>query len=190
MADLNMRDIWSSINFGNRTTGASGNKNSRTVETADFIVEGHLLKWNNVAIQIDNVSMISSENPPLPVLPAWTLWATILGLLALIFGGSSYSYSMTIIQQVGLIAFVIGLCVFGMWMTQVKTLSKHKYLHILLNCGITYSIEFVDVDYLEKVLAAFEDIFKKGTDDTTYYYFDLKHSYITGSQVGSINNNK
>lgn len=189
MADQNVNNSFEQVMSSMPFSGLGMDKNTRAVKTEKFTVEGHLLKWKDTAIQISNISMVTIGNSRPPRLPAWAIPASSIGLILLLFGGSKYGNGLTTVQEIGLLCAVIGWAAIGFWIYITNEINKHKHLHFLLNNGITYSIEFTDFAFLQKVMCVFEDIFRNGVSGGTYYYFDLKNSDISQSQIaGKIQN--
>lgn len=184
MANPNPSNVSEQLKSATSFAGLGMDKNTRAVKTEEFTIEGHLLKWKDTAIQIDNVSLVTIGTERIPNLPIWVPSVITLGIVLMLIGGSRYSNGLTIVQEIGLMCTAVGIGIAVVWAFIARELNKHKYLHFLLNSGITYSIEFTDFNFLQTVMQVFEEIFRNGFDGGTYYYFDLKNSHISQSQIG------
>jgi len=147
-----------------------GSKKERTVQTKQLLVRGHLLQWEDVIIQISNISLITSTNLDPPGFPVWAAIAVLVGLVLL-----------KPIWYVGLIALAVGGFSIYLWYTKCEEMKSHKYLNILLNSGFTYSVLFSDEAFLDKVMRVFANIFEDGAGPNTNYYIDINNSTISNN---------
>lgn len=145
-----------------------GNKKEKTVQTRNLFIQGHLLQWEGVIIQISNISLITSSNMNRPIFPIWAGIMAIIGLSLL-----------KLVWYVGLIALAIGGVGIYFWYSEVERVKNNKYLNILLNSGFTYSILFTNEDFLQNVMQVFANIFEDAAEDHANYYIDIKNSTIS-----------
>ena len=66
-------------------SGLTGNQKEKTVSTDGFQVKGHLLQWENVAIQISNISLVTSSDVQPTQFPIWGLLIVIAGIALIPF---------------------------------------------------------------------------------------------------------
>ena len=152
-----------------------GGKKEKTVQTKQLLIQGHLLRWEGVIIQISNISLITSTNLNPPGFPIWAAIAVLAGIALL-----------KPIWYVGLIALAVGGFSIYSWYSEYEQAKDHKYLNILLNSGFTYSILFSNEAFLDEVMCVFANIFENGEEYSTNYYIDIKDSTIENGVV--INN--
>lgn len=157
----------SSNNLG---SSLSGSQKGKTIETDGFTIQGHLLRWEDVVIQISNISLVSSRNVPTPKFP---IWAAIVALLGL--------WLFTKNTLLALIVLGVGGGAIVLWYMQYNRLKDEKCLHILLNSGDTFSLIARDVHFVEQVLGVFSKIFKDGDKAGTNYYIDMKNCKIANN---------
>lgn len=156
--------------MGKSKTGSEllGGGREKFIETDTFRIAGHLLQWKDVAIQISNVSMISTANVRLPRFPAWTVLLFLAGAVILEWQ-----------WQIPLLLFVLGAVVIYAWHMDKEEKKKLKALTISLNSGETYFILFSDVVFLHQVLDVFSGIFEEGGKSTeTTYKIDIQNCRI------------
>lgn len=160
----------SGIMASNASSGLLGNQHEKTVKTSNLTVEGHLLRWSDTVLQISNISLITSGNMEAPAFPTMGLVFVLAGLLGLSAGSA--------IALIGLVALCVGGFLFYRWYVAWQKSKECKYLHILLNCGYTYSILFENEGFLQQVLEVFANIFKDGGEAGTNYFIDISNSRI------------
>ena len=160
--------------FGNTLLG--GQKED-TIVTNGFHIEGHLLRWEDVVIQISNISMISAQYLSPPTFPFWSAIVVLLGF-----------WLFTVNTLLALIVLVLGIGVIAFWYIQYKNVSSEKYLHILLNSGTTFSLVMRDIRFANEVLDVFARIFKDGGKPGVNYYIDLKGCRIDNNSSVIKNN--
>lgn len=153
-----------SKNLGNTLMG---NPKEKTVNTEKLFIQGHLLRWEDVIIQISNISLITSANVTAPQFPLWALIMAVVGLVLL-----------KPIWYIGLILIAIAIFAFFAWYSSVQDAKNSKYLNILLNSGQTYLIMFQSKHFLNDVLQVFANIFEEGPSGNTNYYINIKDSKI------------
>lgn len=158
---------------GKNFSSGIGLAKEKTVETDNLRIEGQLLEWKGVIIQVSNISLITTANLNSTKFPLWTLLAIIIGIALFQFEG-----------LVGLVLIAIAGVVIYLWYADVQRAQNHKYLNILLNSGYTYSILFKNDSFLEEVLKVFSNIFADGSYAKTNYYIDISNCTIKNSNIG------
>ena len=152
-----------------------GNQQAKTVKTNSMTVEGHLLKWYNVTIQISNISAITAwEIQPGP---------SLIAVLILMLGGAlilAGILAMVMQEITGFWAIVAGVVLLYISMMIKKPKSKTA-LNIYLNSGNVYSILFDDDAFMRKVLNTFSEIFRDDAVSGTYT-FNIKDCTIDHSK--------
>lgn len=171
----------------------------RTVKTGSLEVNGHLLQWEDVIIQISNISLITSADMARPPLPKSGIGLSVMGVM--IFSSlyeltsrfsspyryydsdSSGSGAFVVLVLLALAFLGIGVYLIYRWYLDYKATREYKYMHILTNSGYTYSILFENERFLQDVMDTFSGIFREGSKAETNFYIDIKHSKIIGSVV-------
>lgn len=155
----------------NVSSNLFSNRNDKTVETDSLYIHGHLLKWENVVVQISNISSITASNIPIEKKSQYWLWgALVIGLL-----GFTGLMSRDKGLAISLLALSV-LCISVWWNKneeEKKDAKKLKCLSIFLNSGSTYSIIFDDESFLQQVLQVFANIFENGAQAGTNYHINL-----------------
>ena len=165
-------------------------KKVKKVETTDFRLEGYLLKWKDVMIQVNNVSMITASDLPVPPFPFWSLGGPAFGILLGMFGQSIYEDG---IVTLGICVGIVSVGFLLYWIYEATSAQEHKCLNIFMNSGYTYSIVFKNNEFLGEVLSLLEKIFISEIDERTNYYFNIQECKIeNGSLVnrGTFYNNR
>lgn len=159
-------------------TNLLGNRKEKTVETRNLQIKGHLLQWEDVAIQISNISLVTSSDVQPSQFPVGVVVLIVLAF-ALIFFNVIF----------GLILLALAVLVCYLWYRENEKKKKLKFLHLQLNSGTTFSILFQSKEFLNEVLTVFSNIFEDGGKVSSEYYFDLKNCTITegSSVVGTVN---
>ena len=98
-------------------SGLTGNQKEKTVETAGFQVKGHLLQWENVAIQISNISLVTSSDVQPTQFPIWGLLIVIVGIALIPF-----------MLPVGILLLALGAFTFFVWYRENEK-KKHQNHH-------------------------------------------------------------
>ena len=55
--------------MANKSGNILSNTNEKTIETNELIIEGHLLRWENVTVQISNISSVTAWSLQPPAFP-------------------------------------------------------------------------------------------------------------------------
>lgn len=160
------------------------NRNIKTVETGKLQIEGHLMKWEDVVIQISNVSMITAAKLPTPRFPIWTVFSMIAGSVGFMYSQETYGSSAEMMALVA--AILLGLSAFGVvrWLVDCLKTIGHKYLQILLNSGYVYALYIPDQQFLQRVLGVFENIFRDGGKAGQNVQINISNSTISGTVRG------
>lgn len=163
----------------NNFTDLLNDKNQKMVKTKSLTIQGHLLKWENVVIQISNISLITSSDINAIKFPTWAAILSLLGIIMI------FSEFFAMLALLFLSMGIVGICT---WVWYTQKLKKYKYLNIQLNSGNTYSILFENENFLKEVIQVFDNIFKEGSKSGTNYYIDLNGCTIdnNSSVVNSI----
>ena len=143
------------------------NDKEKTVQTAGFLIQGHLLRWENVAIPIDNISMVSSSEIPAPKFP---LWAIIVGLIGLCL----FAFNTLL----AIICVLVSVCVIGFWYKQYKEFQSQMCLNIMLDSVYTFSLIADNIDFVNEIVNVFSNIFRDGSGATVTYYINMKECKI------------
>ena len=155
-------------------------KKVKPIRTENFVLEGYLLMWKDVMIDVDNISMVTASDLPAPPLPVYSILTFVAGCILATLGEEAIS---TVLVLVGMIWF-------GIWLYQVYNIRGHKCLNFFLNSGYTYSIVFTNDAFLEEVLTTLVMIFKEGINEETLCTFNIEKCSINGAIVnkGTIRN--
>lgn len=134
-----------------------GGGKEKFIETSSLRITGHLLQWEDVAIQISNISIISTANIQLPRFPVWAVIAAVIGLAL-----------VDVLKMVSLLVLALACVVIYFWYSETEKKKKLKALTISLNSGEIFSIIFTDAAFLKRVLSVFSNIFEEGPTHATY----------------------
>lgn len=136
--------------FGTLLQNSLGaNNKEKQVKTQRLSIMGHLLRWDDVVIQISNISLISTSNFQQTALPVWTIFLFVIGVILLPF-----------IWWAGLLCLALGVFVVWVWYKENQKTKKYKYLNIQLNSGRIFSLLFENKAFLNQVLDVFANIFE------------------------------
>ncbi|WP_317380602.1 hypothetical protein [uncultured Intestinimonas sp.] len=130
-----------------------GNNKEKQVKTQRLSIVGHLLRWDDVVIQISNISLISTSNLQQTPMPFWAIILIIFGVVLL-----------PIIWWASLLCLALGILVIWAWYKETKKTEKYKYLNIQLNSGRMFSLLFENQEFLNQVLDVFANIFEDDND--------------------------
>lgn len=126
-----------------------GNNKEKQVKTQRLSIVGHLLRWDDVVIQIGNISLISTSNLQQTPMPVWAIIMSVIGVVLL-----------PIIWWASLLCLALGILVIWAWYKETKKTEKYKYLNIQLNSGRMFSLLFENQEFLNQVLDVFANIFE------------------------------
>ncbi len=130
-----------------------GNNKEKQVKTQRLSIVGHLLRWDDVVIQISNISLISTSNLQQTPMPFWAIILIVFGVVLL-----------PIIWWASLLCLALGILVIWAWYKETKKTEKYKYLNIQLNSGRMFSLLFENQEFLNQVLDVFANIFEDDND--------------------------
>ncbi|MBM6694879.1 hypothetical protein H9X87_08930 [Pseudoflavonifractor capillosus] len=156
----------------------SGLVKKNVIKTENLFISGHLLQWEDVIIQISNISLISTANwqqTPFPVLA-----------ILLVFAGL---FLITIQVLLALLCIALGLVWVYLWYLEQQKTKDYKYLNIYLNSGRVFSLLFENTLFLDQVMKIFADIFEKGGDSVSGgIHIDIKNCTVDhqASLIGTI----
>lgn len=121
------------------------------IQTDNLNISGHLLRWEDVVIQISNISMISTAELQKVQFPFISVALIFIGLVLI-----KLNFLLTVIF-IGIGGFLI-----YAWYSESQRTKDFKYLHIHLNSGRAFSILFENPVFLNRVLNIFAEIFEDG----------------------------
>lgn len=148
-----------------------GSKKEKVVETPGLHIQGNLLRWNDVVIQISNISQISVGRYPTQPFPLWTIAAILIGLIVMKFN-----------VLIGLVGLLLGGGVIFIWYQDRQSKKDYKFLHLHLNSGTRFSLVFEQQKFLNKVLEVFANIFEDVEDNVNNNItIDIKNCSVTGN---------
>lgn len=171
--------------MGNKSNNVFINPNTNTIKTDELVIEGHLLRWENVTVQISNISSVTAwkvKPPPRWVNLLFSIIFAATGIMLLLAdyennSHHSYYYSsnpeFTIIGQIGIGLLVVGVIYLIIWLVGQGEPQNQEYLNICMNSGIVYSILFKDKEFAQEVLQLFAGIFKDGGNVGDNYYINM-----------------
>ena len=137
------------MNNNNWGSSLLGNDKEKTVHTAGFHIQGHLLRWEDVVIPIDNISMISSSRISAPQFPLWAVIVGLIGLFLFVFN-----------PLLAIIGVVVAIGVIVFWYKQYKDSQSQKCLNIMLDSGYTFSLIAKNGKFVNEIVDVFSNIFK------------------------------
>lgn len=143
------------------------NKKAKQVNTPSFSIVGHLLRWEDTIIQIDNISMISIASFQQAPFPRWSIVLILVGLLLI-----RYSIFVALLCLAG------GGLLIWFWNIDVQKTQNYKYLNIQLNSGRVFSLLFESDMFLKQVLDVFANIFEDDNLAGKNIYIDIKNCRI------------
>ena len=96
-----------------------------------FQVKGHLLQWENVAIQINNIALVTSSDVQPTQFPIWVLLIAVLGIALIPF-----------MLPLGLVLLALSAFTFYVWYRENEKKKQQKFLYIQLNSGKSLALVF------------------------------------------------
>lgn len=144
-------------------------------------IKGNLVKCDRQIIQMSNITMITITDFEKIPCPYWTI---IFGLLGL------YAWSDDFLNNLlsGIILLAIPVVAFYFWKKKVDHWEQRKKLNFVLNCGVTYTIVFSDLEFLDRVVAVFTNILAS-TNHNQNIYIDMQNSDMRMIQGNMTQNN-
>lgn len=141
-----------------------GGSKDKVIETENLLIRGHLLRWADTAIQISNISLVTTANLPFPQFPVLAAIMTIAGIVL-----SPDRHS----SVVGSLLALAGIAWLVWWGVRCYNVHGKKYLHISLNSGLTYSLYLSNQIFMRQVLQLFANIFESGTTNETNFQISV-----------------
>lgn len=126
------------------------NKN-REIETDYLKIHGNCMEFKNTVIQLNNISLLSTEEIALPAFPTVALVAALAGLVLLFLEISSLVW-------VGLACLVGSVASIYLWYKEIKRLASMKRLLIITNSGNHFNIVFQDKPFLDRVVQVLKEV--------------------------------
>ena len=165
--------------MGNKDSNSLSNTNTNVIKTDELIIEGHLLRWENVTVQISNISSITAWNAKSPDFPIGAVVLIVFSIISFAMNTSetsrymSYYHRVSIFTPLGVVLLVIaGILIFN-WSKECEEAKHRNYLKIYMNSCVVYSILFRNKDFMHEVLRVFAEIFKDGGNVGDNYYISL-----------------
>lgn len=152
---------------------------NKVIETAHLTIREHLLRWDDTAIQISNVSMVAPENLPLPSFPKWSILLFVVG--GLLVGTAEDYYREDERMGFGICLLFIGIAWLIIWGIACMDRASKKYLRVQLNSGGAYFLYFANQDFMRQVLQLLADIIESGSTNQTYFSIDVHDCHIRDS---------
>ena len=145
-----------------------GNQSSKIVETTDMYIRGHLLQWGKVAIQIRNISLITSSDIETKPFPTWAGIVAGIGVM-----------TMFLAWYIGLILLAIAGFGIYSWYEDSRNPEGQAYLHIHLNSGDIFMILFKSKSFLKETMQVLADVIAKdGPDSRPEIHIDFVRRQI------------
>ena len=174
-------------NTGNAFGSQEHSRKEKSIEVDGFTIKGHLLRWKDVVIQIENIALVTAVDvkPSVPPSPpggsAPITYGTALVFVGLYLMSGYYGY----LEAFGVIALIVGgimLLPSIAWIFQIIITPAKKYLDIYLSSGNRYSLLFEDDAFRQRVLNLFSVIFRDGASeiDVPKITINIKDSKIDG----------
>ncbi len=129
--------------------------------TSNFKIENNIISFNDVLLQISNISSVSIEPIPKKNFNMWFIIIFVLGL----FGATQIDKD---IKVIGIFLIIIAV-VYVSWFLWENYGNDAKYLNIFLNSGILYYIICEDEIFLQSVIEVIE--------------YCINHHYIKNIQI-------
>ena len=104
--------------------GLAGGQKEKTVEVPGFQVKGHLLQWENVAIQISNIALVTSSDVQPTQFPIWGLLIAVLGIVLIPF-----------MLPLGLVLLALSAFTFYVWYRENEKKKQQKFGASALSVG-------------------------------------------------------
>lgn len=154
---------------------SSENAKARVIETENLLIRGHLLRCFNAVIQINNISLVSIENMPLPRFPSWIGILCALGVFLVLFGNSSYEDE---IIGLGVVLLMVAAFAVIIWLAARNEVKEKKYLNIRMNSGDAYYLTYRNQEFVNQVLQLLANIIETGTTPQTNFHINMKECEI------------
>lgn len=153
-------------------------KKEKRIETPTLMVDGNLMIWENMMIQLTNVSCASEAPLEKMSFPKWSILVIVLGF---------WFCESNILICLLLIGVGIGWIV--AWDRVNKEREQKQVLSIVMNSGDCYCFVFNNKKFLHRVMLTFKEIFKDNRTMDQKIFIDMKNAVIKGS-LHMMNDNK
>lgn len=145
-------------------------KKEKKIITSQLMIVGNIMAWADSALQLSNVSSISTVPLELIPFPLWTLLILLVGIFA---------FKVSWLPAVAFIAIAIGSILY--WHQKNEELKLQRNLLILMNSGITFSFLFRDQQFLEKVFNVLSSIIAEAGKEERQVKININNSTISGN---------
>ncbi|MBQ6205721.1 MAG: hypothetical protein IJK52_01420 [Oscillospiraceae bacterium] len=154
---------------------AGNSEKAKVIETENLLIRGHLLRCFNAVIQINNISLVSIENMPLPRFPSWTGILCALGVFLILLGNSNYEDE---IVGLGIMLLTVAAFAVIIWLAARNDVKERKYLNIRMNSGDAYYLTYRNQEFVKQVLQLLANIIETGTTPQTNFHINMKECEI------------
>lgn len=128
----------------------ASNKN-REIETDYLKIHGNCMEFKNTVIQLNNISLLSSEDLSPVAFPTAALVAAIAGLVLMML-------EISALLWVGLVCFAVAGAYLYFWYRENQRLGEMKRLQLITNSGNHFNIVFHDKPFLEEVVNVLKEV--------------------------------
>lgn len=122
-------------------------KEAKKIDTHNLRIEKNIISFNDIMLQISNISQISIEPIPQKNLNPFSVVVLLLGIWGLIQSNKN-------IKIFGIVAFLAATGYF-VWLYR-KNSAEGKYLYLYMNSGCYYYIFCEDENFLAKAMDVIE----------------------------------
>jgi len=151
-----------------------GGSKDKVIETENFTIRGHLLRWGDTAIQISNISSVSIELPHVADIPYH--WILILSIAGAWFINDGELTIGTLIASLGIFFFCV-ICVAVLTGFAVAGLGMQ--LKIRMDSGDVYSFSFSkNKEFMRQVFQLLANIIETGTTPQTNFHVSVTNCEI------------
>lgn len=123
----------------------------KSIDTPMLFIKNNIMTWDYTVVQLSNVSYISTSQIEPVKFPTWTLVGLIMGMA---------TFSINFILSICILA-ISGIFIYKWYMNNEER-KKEKCLNIGMNSGKTFYILFKEEEFLRKVVAVLQEIFREG----------------------------
>ena len=144
----------------------------REIETESLKIHGNCMEFNDTVIQLNNISLLSTQDVTPTKLPTWVLIVALAGLAVMLLRVSELLW-------LGLIMVLIAGVFLYLWYKEAQRLKELKRLVIITNSCNSFTIVFQDRPFLEKVIQVLKEVIAKPghLSDVT---INVKNNNFTG----------
>lgn len=141
----------------------------KSIETKQLLIKGNIMSWEEMMIQLSNVSCVSVSDLNKVPFPRLALIFIIAGIVL-----TQISPPLGIVVLCGGIGWIIW------WANDNDKRRASKKLNILVNSGHTFQIIFSDRDFLKEILEILEIIIREGGIGNNSISINVKDCRIGG----------